>query len=38
ADEPGRLEAMASAARVMGRADAAERLATLVIAVGKIHV
>lgn len=38
AGEPGRLEAMAAAARAMGRADAAERLAALVFAVGKIHV
>ncbi|TCK23313.1 UDP-N-acetylglucosamine-N-acetylmuramylpentapeptide N-acetylglucosamine transferase [Ancylobacter aquaticus] len=38
AGEPGRLEAMATAARAMGRADAAERLAALVLDLGKIHV
>ncbi|WP_428031292.1 undecaprenyldiphospho-muramoylpentapeptide beta-N-acetylglucosaminyltransferase [Ancylobacter sp.] len=38
AGEPGRLEAMAAAARAMGRADAAERLAALVLATGNIHV
>ncbi|MDQ0348416.1 undecaprenyldiphospho-muramoylpentapeptide beta-N-acetylglucosaminyltransferase [Ancylobacter vacuolatus] len=38
ANEPGRLEAMATAARAMGRADAAERLAALVLTIGKIDV
>ena len=38
AGEAGRLEGMAQAARAMGRADAAERLAALVVATGSIHV
>ncbi|RTL97175.1 UDP-N-acetylglucosamine--N-acetylmuramyl-(pentapeptide) pyrophosphoryl-undecaprenol N-acetylglucosamine transferase [Ancylobacter aquaticus] len=38
AGEPGRLEAMPAAARAMGRADAAERLAALVLEIGKIDV
>ncbi|MBS7555223.1 UDP-N-acetylglucosamine--N-acetylmuramyl-(pentapeptide) pyrophosphoryl-undecaprenol N-acetylglucosamine transferase [Ancylobacter dichloromethanicus] len=38
AGAPGRLEAMAAAARAMGRANAAERLAALVLAIGKIDV
>lgn len=38
AAEPGRLAAMAEAAHRMGRADAAERLADLVIRIAKIDV
>ncbi len=36
ASEPGRLAAMAAAARTVGKLDAAERLADLVIKVAKI--